>query len=142
MIVYSESGDDSLFDGEGTMTLSLRLKEFWTSISIGGFASASNRFYEYELTDTPTDLTLSCSKGTLSLDPDTSYYGLLEKDNTAIYTMYQIDSTCNNEDVFMTAVQSCEDQKVCTVSFSNLWFNSDCLESKKSTHKLYLKMYC
>ena len=140
--MYNDSGEDSLFGGEETKTLSLQIKEFWTSISIGGFAAASNRFYEHELTDVPTTIDLSCPKGTLSLDPDTSYYGLLENDDAAIYTMYQIDSTCNNEDVFTLAVENCEDKKECTITFSNLWFDSDCINDKKDSHKLYLKMYC
>lgn len=98
--MYNDSGEDSLFSGESTKTLSLQIKQLWTSISLGGFAAASNRFYERDLTDVPVSIELGCPKGVLSLDPETSYFGLIGNEDNAIYTMYQVDYTCNDEEVF------------------------------------------
>jgi hypothetical protein len=138
--VYTDSGEDSLFDGD-TTTISLQIKELWTSISLGGFAAASNRFYEHELTDTTVQLELGCPKGVLSLDPETSYFGLIDEDDHAIYTMNSIDYSCNDQATFTSAVSGCEDQVDCVVDFDNSWFDSNCLNDKKD-HKMYLKMYC
>lgn len=140
--MYKSSGEDSLFDGTEEETFSIKLKKFWTRTSLGGFAAPSNRFYESELSDTPVTMTLSCTKGIFSIDSDVAYYGLIDENEYAIYTMYMIDSTCNNEEVFTNEISKCEDESQCEITFDNSWFDSECLNNLQSNKKLYLKMYC
>ena len=87
-LVFQDSGEDAVYGGQNTKTISLQIKEFWTSISIGGFSEPSNRFYEKKLTNTATAIEVYCPKGVISLDPETAYYGLINEDEYAIYTMY------------------------------------------------------
>lgn len=140
--MYKSSGEDSLFNGTEEETFSIKLKKFWTRTSLGGFAAPSNRFYESELSDIPKQMTLSCPKGRFSIDPDVAYYGLINEEEYAIYTMYMIDSTCNNEEVFSDEISKCEDETECDIFFDNSWFDSECVDNLEGQKKLYLKMYC
>lgn len=122
-------------------TFSLTLRSFWTSISLGGFAASSNRFYEKDMSDIPQNLELSCPKGFISLEPSVTYFGLISPTSNAIYTMFQIDRRCNNNEVFAEAVKNCENQQKCDIMYSTRWFDSECLKDNTSS-KLYLKIYC
>jgi hypothetical protein len=74
--VYKSSGEDSIFEGTEEETLTLKFNKFLTEISLGGFASSSNQFYESELSETTKQIAISCPKGTISVDADVSYFGL------------------------------------------------------------------
>ena len=139
--VYTDSGEDGIFSGAGVRTFSLTLRSFWTSISLGGFAASSNRFFEKELSDVPQYLELSCPKGFISLEPSVTYFGLISPTSNAIYTMFQIDKRCNNNDAFAEAVKNCENLSKCDILYSNSWFDPECLKDNES-NKLYLKIYC
>jgi hypothetical protein len=138
--VFNESGEASQFDGAETKTFTLQIQEFWTSISIGGFAHASNRFYEAEIGLVPQVLKVSCPVGKFNLDPDTTYYGLIPKEENAIYTMYQADYSCNVQEAFLLAFDQCIGKQTCDLIFSPTWFKSECYG--KEDYKLYLKLYC
>lgn len=88
----------------------------------------------------PQVLKLSCPNGKFSLDPDTTYFGLINQGDYAIYTMYQADYRCNNQEVFTNAIKDCLGKASCDVIFTRSWFKSDCENIDVS--KLYLKMYC
>jgi len=80
-LVYKSSGEDSIFEGSADETFSMKLKKFWTEISLGGFASSSNQFYESQLTSTTKTLSLACPKGSISIDPEVTYFGLSKKNS-------------------------------------------------------------
>lgn len=108
---------------------------------MGGFTTSSNRFYEREISDVQEYLELSCPKGFISLEPSITYYGLINPTSNAIYTMFQIDKRCNNNEVFANAVANCDGLKKCDILYSSSWFDQECLK-ENSTNKLYLKIYC
>ena len=75
-----------------------------TSISIGGLAIPNNLFFEAEDLNKPAEMKLKCATGMMTADPDYTKFGIIENKVSAIFTFNMYDSTCNNNENFLKAL--------------------------------------
>lgn len=153
--------DQSANDVSGASVF-LELRDWTLSASLGGYASSSAQFFEANFTDIntldsatnkitgnndPNKIDLACSLGTLDVNPTYTYYGLIPKKFPASYTFYMYVKTENEPANFYKAIQACDGQKKCTVTYNANWFKSSAAAYIAGTeggepHKFYLKYRC
>lgn len=139
---FQQSGQEISFS-HGWKSYGFALRQVMTSLSLGGISGLSNNFYELRLPEGSWEhqFSLRCKSGFISTDPNLSYYGLVESQDSVRNLFYQIDTGCNVNDQFQSSFSNCQGQKTCDVTLSSSIFEPACLQ-KKSDKKFYLKINC
>ena len=118
-------------------------KFYLSTVSLGGYSSSANLFYEVYLENSFV-FELSCQSGTLSSSSNHMYFGMIPHRDIGknIYHKTTLNQNCNDNSVFDTAFAACWGTTSCKVTFSNTFFSSDCRDTMATTNKAYFHFYC
>lgn len=132
--VYDQGATYTQKANDGSMTV--QIKNFMTAVSLGGYSMVSNIFFGFPY-DTDQTLEVSCQKGFITNDPTYNFYGLIDNDYYAKYTMNQYNAECNLQTNFDIAMTSCTGQNSCNLSFKTVWFDQTCITNLGGSYKAY-----